>query len=265
MRPNKAMSPFCSGPAWRWQRANFLMRHGKRPSRSRDDDLVREAVRFLRDADQPTSPTKLDRRFPLTAQAVALQQSEDPVRRWIVEAYLLAAQAPDMIATKTGVPALVIQRYHDLFYDVQDCLDAIDYIASCILAGRKRHQIRPDDVEYFLKLYGYRGGPLALEDLLKYLGLSTRPISLIIDQSPPSLDDQRLSLSIRAALLARSLPADMPVSQVLTLQSLAAESSDPIKRASQTCAAPIQAHREAGQYHLPDRIEKEKQLLTQAS
>jgi hypothetical protein len=120
----------------------------------------------------------------------------------------LAGQNTPAIADRCGLPGEVVDNFHDLFFAVRPHLEARDWIMNRVI-GRKAHiGLQESDKADLLRLYGFLGGPLVVDDLLNYFACPpTMPRTL------DGLDEEALSdllhrLAIRAALLARSLNVD---------------------------------------------------------
>ena len=117
------------GPAWRWDRAEALVRSGG-PPLLWDDALIREAADYHRDlaaADTETKRAAVRGCWPGLDAAHALFVSGD-VQRDEIEARLLAGENIASIAGKTGVDETVIHWFQIYFFNVVDCLEAMDWL-----------------------------------------------------------------------------------------------------------------------------------------
>jgi hypothetical protein len=206
-------TPSGLGPApqlsWRWRRANWLLETRKRTSR-RECKKVRRAQGYLHGK-------QAGKRLSLTGRAitraVVLHKTSDARCRWLLEAFLLTNINYEDLARRIGERPAVISWYHDLFFCVRDHGEARDWLMTVILDERKRHAIQPDDEEFYLKLYAFHGGVAALEQVRAYFA----------SPAPPSDSSERLSwLRVRAAILARCLPASTETAGLIfELQRLA--------------------------------------------
>jgi hypothetical protein len=201
--------PF-SSPAWRWLRASCLAEQGRRASPRRDDERVREALRFCREMRRSLHErglSSLARRMPTLYQAWCMFQDSSQ-RRWECEARLLAGQSTPAIADRCGLPGEVVDNFHDLFFAVRPHLEARDWIMNRVI-GRKAHVgLQQSDKADLLRLYGFLGGPMVIDDLLDYLAHPPRMPRTLDGLDERALSDLKHRLAIRAALLARSLNVD---------------------------------------------------------
>jgi hypothetical protein len=201
-------NPYCP-PAWRWHRACRLVENGRRPSRIRDDDRVREAVRFcraLRRCQDEHARTRLARKMPALYLAWQMFQ-ETSWQRWELEARFLAREDTPGIARKCDLPPAAIDLYHDLFFAVRGRLHASDWVACRVIGPRASQGLTESDTDVLLKEYGYKGGPFVVDTLVDYF---KNPIELPLFVE--GLDTAGLAvlrrLLIRVALLVRCMPAD---------------------------------------------------------
>jgi hypothetical protein len=147
------------------------------------------------------APSAIDRAYRLYCRRASFQ-------RWEAEARLLAGEAFDQVAEKCDCRATTIEAYHSVFFDVQDRLGAIDYIANSVIGPRRLSGLTAADVDILLKLFSYGGGPLVLDGLVRYY---RRPLA--IPARWDGLDDAALAevrsqLLVRGTILALTSPAD---------------------------------------------------------
>src|SRR5262249_41147534 len=117
-------------PAWRWLRAQTLVERRRRVS-PRDDCWVRAAAAYLRGLARcagEAAREKVARRFPEVDAAFALNRTGEPLRRAEVEARLLAGEDFAAVGEKCGLPIGAVARYHQVFFDVRDRLNARDFV-----------------------------------------------------------------------------------------------------------------------------------------
>jgi hypothetical protein len=185
---------------------------GRRVSR-RDDKQVREAVQYLRHLRRcqgDMTHQRLARRYPALYLAHGLYTGEPTFQRWELEARLLTPEPFDVVGPKCGSSAEVVGTYHEVFFAVRPCLYAKDYIVNRVL-GRKAHVgLEERDVGLILKIYALAGGSLAVDALVDYFRDSP-----VVPERPELLTTEEMEalrgqLLIRAAILARTLPADDP-------------------------------------------------------
>jgi hypothetical protein len=102
--------------------------------------------------------------------AVDLREPQHIAQARVVEARLLARQAPREIASLSGLPTAVVVRFQELFFDVRDRLSCADYIIESAILGTSPRNAS-DGAEIALKLAAYLGGPRAIGELLALPGL----------------------------------------------------------------------------------------------
>jgi hypothetical protein len=142
-------------------------------------------------------------------RAYRLYRRRTSFRRWEVEARLLAGESFDQVAAKCDSRAAIIEAYHSVFFDVQNRLGgAIDYIAVTVIGPRRLSGLNAADVDILLKLFGYGGGPLVLDGLVRYY---RRPLAIPerwdgLDAA--ALAEVRSRLLIQGAILALTAPAE---------------------------------------------------------
>jgi hypothetical protein len=194
-------NPF-RAPDWRWQRARSLIGAGRNFSRRRDDESTGRAVHYLRTVNRGRrSPGRLCD-FADVHAARQLHESGGALRL-LVEARVLARQAPALIALLAGVPAHVVETYEDLFFSCRDRLDARDWILAHAI-GRGGCPLAPEpDPGAVLKAFAYFGGPAVLEAVLRsgagaWCGVPPGPTAA----------ENSLGQSARLAFLAHLLPRD---------------------------------------------------------
>jgi hypothetical protein len=212
-------------PDWRWQRASWLYERRRRPGRH-DDGALRACHAFLGQTQRGKARSAAARQV---GQVIAQIRDGDARRRWLLEAWLLAGVGVEEAARRMCVSPVLAQWYHDLFFDVVERLFASDWVMKVILDGRERHAVRADDEEYMAKHYAYHGGPVMLEGVLAYFRIAEAAPG---GPSPQCLPERLTWLRVRAALLARTLPADPgSVNQLFELRVLAEQGVDERKEA----------------------------------
>jgi hypothetical protein len=194
---------------WRWLRAGYLLDHGRRWSRRRDDGPTRRAKLFraaLRRSRGEADRRSLARRMPDVAGAYVIYRDEEATR-WQVEARLLADTPGDAIARDCGVPAGAVDAYEQLFYNVKDRLRNRSYILFHAIGPAACRGFDAADTPDVLKLLAYRGGPLVLDFLLGVGGTSAGPGRPDAAGASPDEADRSARLR-RMAIAAKTLPVD---------------------------------------------------------
>lgn len=153
---------------WRWQRAQQLAYGPRYFSKKRDDAATGIAMRYLRELNQSRSESKqlrIKKRYSHVTEALFLYQSWHR-QRLEMEARLLARQSDTAIALALKIPAPTVQAYRDLFFDIDDRLQASTYISQVVIGVHPGRQ--PTDEQLF-KLQAYSHGPQVIPVWLDYL------------------------------------------------------------------------------------------------
>src|SRR5262249_16161037 len=158
-------------PDWRWCRAQWLARRGRRCSCRRDDVETRSAASYLRALarSRPGTPfTAILRRYPAVHGAHQLREQGGAVCVEL-QARLLARQSAEEIARRTSGAVGVVERFGGLFFKVISRLDARDWIVTHAVGWWRFDPSRGRDPATLLRAFGYHGGPLLLDAALPYL------------------------------------------------------------------------------------------------
>jgi hypothetical protein len=123
-----------------------------------------------------------------------------------LEGRLLAGQPFAAVAAACGLTEAAVEAYHALFLDVAGRLDADVYILDEAIGEKAWYGLQEDDIDLFLKLYGYLKGPLMLEALLRYYTSGWKVPERLDGLTRGQLEDLALMLRIRTIVLARVLP-----------------------------------------------------------
>ena len=155
-------------PDWRWDRANDLVNRRRYYSKKRDDTATGIAVRYLRDMARCYSELRLRRtkdRYKHVDQAKQLRERSDD-RRLEIEARMLARQNDVEIGLQMDLPAATVQAFRDIFFHVDDRIDATSYILFQVVGLQP--QLPPCPVT-LMKSSAYSHGPAVIEPWLQYL------------------------------------------------------------------------------------------------
>ena len=190
---------------WRARRCEALLAHGGRPSR-RDDRWVRTAWRFFRGLADEGRRQRVRRRWPHLAAAVDLRKDSDAFRRWELEAGLLAREPVSAAARRVGLTPEAVEAYVAVFFDVLQLLDATDYITLRVIGISPARIVTERDVEVWLKLFAYGGGPHVLDSLVDYYDNREVVPADIAQVEPARRARVAQQLTIRSAILAACLP-----------------------------------------------------------
>jgi hypothetical protein len=215
--------------AWRWLQANSIIAEGGRLAGA-EDDLVRSAVRFLQALDRcqdDADRARVHDQYPALTAARALYDAFDSFNRWHLEARLLAGEDVVQIAAKCGLTLEVIRCYHDLFFDVQERLEARDFLYHTVIGPKAREGLSETDREVLLKLFALSGGPRAVDALVDYFHSPPPAAPQLDGLDEAALHNLQKKLRIQQAIQSRVLAAsEVKADQVLWLTNLLASSNN---------------------------------------
>lgn len=177
------VSPYRSA-RWRFDRiSELIINQNKRdkrclPIKGIDDEQTITGFAFIRRWENICKTTAPDRQGdrlaelffdnpPLYFAYDIFLRADDDYCKSALEARILARQADEAIAKSLSIhdPATV-QWYEQLFFNVRDRLDSVDYISKQIigpLIGQGLHNV---DMQLSAKFFGYFGGETVLEFML---------------------------------------------------------------------------------------------------
>jgi hypothetical protein len=199
-----AHDPF-KDPCWRWQRAGYLLDHGRQPLRQDDDDtrhtwLFRKALTCCRtDADRE----QLARDYPALTEAYAVFTGE----RWEMEARLLGGDPDVTVAARCGLSVQGVEAYHATFYEVRPHLQADFYVFSVLIGPQVYNGLTPADHEQLLKLFGYGLGGPGVDAYLDYLRDPPTVPARLDDLDLPTLKRLRDRVRFKIMVLLMTTPA----------------------------------------------------------
>ena len=159
------MNPY-RRPCWRWDRANDLLAAGRNYSKKRDDPPVGIAMHFLREIRRCLSDARLRRvkqRFRHVHRAHEIWSSDR--QRLELECRILARQTDTAIGLVMDLPSETVQAYRDLFYSIDDRIDAMGYILHRVIGI---HPTAPPDPVRLMKANAWVHGPGVIEAWLAY-------------------------------------------------------------------------------------------------
>ena len=145
-------------PAWRWE----LGVHSAKQDalHNAEDSAICAVVRFVHQLHHCTTERDgqtLAKRFPNLFGAYSIFHKEGTTR-YTLEARVLADEARELIAKKTGYCQNIIQTYEHFFFDVRSRLTEIDFIMNRAI-GLNFDACPPEDQLFSLwKLLAYIGG-----------------------------------------------------------------------------------------------------------
>jgi hypothetical protein len=147
-----------------------LLDHGRHPWQGLDDDSTQQAWRFRRRlgrCHQEADRQQLADDFPALAEAHGVHVGE-PLRRFELEARLLAGQGDADIAARCGITAAGVGAYHSTFFECRPHLHADSYVVNVLIGPRAHCGLQPSDQEQLLKLAGFALGGPAVDEMLDF-------------------------------------------------------------------------------------------------
>ena len=157
-----------STPAWRWDRANQIIRQNKNRSLERDGPEIYRMVGFLRKTLNDFTGhgvKQLLKEDPNLVLAVKLKTAGGR-RELEVQCRVLAGESASVIAVEVGSTKSIIETYCTFFFDVPDRLDQVGYIRHRVTKVPINGQA---SVESLAKLSCYNNGPAVVPAWLDYL------------------------------------------------------------------------------------------------
>lgn len=159
-------------PHWRWLQVLDVVAK-KLPEDDIDDVYVRKAVSYwksykTRVAKKGESEESLAKKYTGIHYAYKLFRQDNCDLKWIIEARILADEAPEIISKKCKTHVQIIEWYEKLFFDVRDKLDSKDYILSRVIQLPLNMTVSFRRPDILWKLVGYTGGASLLDQLLQH-------------------------------------------------------------------------------------------------
>jgi len=162
----------------------------RRPSplkpRRDDDHNVRVYRHFLlaliAAGDDESRRDAISLEFPHVANAHSLHYSSDILNRQILDARLLTEESSTEIANRFSTDPKAIDYYEQIFFNVRDRLQNVDWIRKVILGPPAARVVRKDgmltDAERGLvyRTFAYFGGPLALDVVISGIAPQRMPM-----------------------------------------------------------------------------------------
>ena len=203
-----AHDPF-KDPGRRWQRAGYLLDHGRLPLPDLDDAVTREAWLFRKALTQCRTDAdheQLTRDYPGLAEAHAVYTGEQ-MKRWELDARLLGCDPDVSIASRCGLSAQAVTAYHTTFYEVRPHLHADTYVNSVLIGPKVHYGLTTNDHEQLLKLFGYGLGGAGVDAYLDYLRDPPAVPARLDDLDLPTLKRLCSRLRIKVLILLLTTPA----------------------------------------------------------
>jgi len=119
---------------WRWQRASQLINYGEEPDPVYEDGWTRRACEYRRMTVDHSTETLANAMPDIYAACQLKAIGGAPC--WELEARILARETPEVIESKTGVIATVIECYQKMFFNVVGRIDCKTYITAMAIGQR---------------------------------------------------------------------------------------------------------------------------------
>jgi hypothetical protein len=151
-----------AGPDWRWQRAVRLACTEPPVRPQGEDELVQQAIRFLRlRAQRRSGPAVASCRYPTIAAALELWTP--PSTRVPLTILTISGMPREDIARQLDVLPDVVGATEDLFFDVRPALSAPGWIHARVIAAL----MNEGDADVAAKVKtAYHGGPVVAKALV---------------------------------------------------------------------------------------------------
>lgn len=200
---------------WRWQRACYLKKTSRKPTRKHDDKWIAEALRFKYDLDRCKTDQEyedLQDNWPHFYLAYEIYDEDDDTAktrhhptRYEIEARILAEESFEAIAWKVYAPEGVIEIYEKVFFNVLDRIQSESYIHNQVIGNDVvQRGLSDKDYDKVWKLYGYRRGPGAVDELVTTFPDARRKLGKG-EMLNKWEEDKRQTMNRKAALAARSM------------------------------------------------------------
>jgi len=207
-------SPFLR-PTWRWQLANWMIATG-RDVPPRYADVWVDRIRHFLTASRP------GKSHAAISEATRLFLGVGPpLRRAVLEAYLLTGEPIVVVSKRCSVPVSVATAYTNVFFDVRQRLHHRDWIAMHAIGSGIWVGFREDELGQVLKMFAFHGGVDRLDAVLAVCiedKLIPRAEIRCLDKLPRVGD--RLRESIRIAIRVAMLPPDTSFKHLAELHLL---------------------------------------------
>jgi hypothetical protein len=170
-------------PHWRWLRATEIDAGGHKATKRIDGPdgfhWIRRALRMKRRYEVASGTTAglyaLMLRDTPMFWAHSLWVEEKNPTRWAIEARVLAGESDEQIADKVGTDVDVINAYINVFFDVREKLNNIDYVTQVVMGDAVTRGLQERHYDLLWKMLGYRGGPHVLDAVLHRSPAVTKP------------------------------------------------------------------------------------------
>lgn len=161
-------------PHWRWLRAAQIDAGGPKATKNLDGPdgcvWIRRASRMKRrwekagNRPDATYAALLRDRDMFWAHSIWAEE-KNPTR-WAIEARVLAGESDAQIAHKLGTTEEVVAAYINVFFDVREKMQHMDYVLHVILSDAVTRGLQERHYDLLWKMLGYQGGEHVLDAVL---------------------------------------------------------------------------------------------------
>lgn len=145
----------------RFSQPELVLRSDDKWIRATFEYFCRQAGRELPEVEGQISDWR-----PPIEEAVALNDDPNPLRRWAVEARVIANEPVAEIAGKCGLASNVVETYEQLFFDVRNRLGTWAWTLGALFEETMSRAITPADLRLLWRLVGYNFGAEALDRII---------------------------------------------------------------------------------------------------
>lgn len=164
----------CRAPHWKWLRAQEIDAGGQRATRNLDGQdgftWIRRAVRMKRHYERAGNRRNAMYALMLRDKdlfwAHSIWLAEKKPTRWGIEARVVAGETDEQIAAKVGTAPEVIAAYVNVFFDVRDRLNNLDYVQNVIMADAVTRGLQERHYDLLWKLLAFKGGAHVLDAVI---------------------------------------------------------------------------------------------------
>lgn len=170
-------------PHWRWLRAVQIDAGGPRASRALDGadgfTWIRRATKLKRHFER--AGNRFDALYALMHRdrelfwAHSMWADERAPTRWGIEARVLAGETNEEIAHKIGTEPEIVAAYVNVFFDVREKMNHVDYIVNVVMADAVTRGLQERHYDLLWKMLGYHGGTHVLSAVINKFTHTPRP------------------------------------------------------------------------------------------
>lgn len=193
-------------PDWRWEKAKLLRQDARHNSRTLDDKLISDLMRFqdrLEEAEGVWDKYRLLRQYPQLTAVWEIREHEAAGQKGVkaeLEARILSGAKLDAISQRLSISVDTIELYEKVFFNVLDRLSNRGFIAHNVFGRAIQAPINEREYELLWKLFSYSGGPGVLDAVID--GWVDPKRAEIAAEAPEFFDRQASHLMRKRACIA---------------------------------------------------------------